>query len=162
MSEKPILEFTVPGVPVAQGSKRALPVKRKDGTVKLIVREDEDRDERLATWRAMIALCARQAMSGTPLELDEPVELAVEFRFVRPKSHLRKDGGLRKGKPITHTSKPDLDKLLRALKDAMTSAGVWRDDSVVVRYRRVEKRYGAPGVSVVLWRWHADAHSQLI
>ena len=159
MHEQPLLEFTVHGTPITQGSKRALPTKRKDGSTKLIVVEDASRQARLATWRAQIGLAALDAMEGEPLGLEGPVEIAVEFRFARPKSHLRKNGELRKGKPLTHIYKPDLDKLLRALKDAMTQVGVWRDDSVVVRYRHVAKRYGDAGVSVALWRWEPNQPS---
>nr|DAN37658.1 MAG TPA: Endodeoxyribonuclease RusA [Caudoviricetes sp.] len=47
--------------------------------------------------------------------------------------------------------KPDLDKLTRAVFDALTDAGVWRDDSRVVDMR-VTKRYedaeAVPGVWV--------------
>jgi hypothetical protein len=40
---------------------------------------------------------------------------------------------------------PDLSKLVRAVEDALTDAGVWRDDALVVRYHELEKRYAAVG-----------------
>jgi hypothetical protein len=45
----------------------------------------------------------------------------------------------------THTSyphgKPDLSKLARSTEDALTDAGVWIDDSLVVAYGRLAKVY---------------------
>ena len=54
-----------------------------------------------------------------------PVSLEVAFYLPRPKSA---------PKSVQQPAKkPDLDKLVRAVCDALTAAGVWRDDSQVVR-----------------------------
>lgn len=51
---------------------------------------------------------------------------------------------------------PDLDKLLRGLLDALTIANVWLDDSLVISFNTVEKRYadeeefGRTGVLVTI------------
>lgn len=55
-----------------------------------------------------------------------PVQLHVDFYLARPKSvpaHRR---------PF-HTKPPDLDKLVRAVCDSLTDAGIWEDDSQVIR-----------------------------
>ena len=65
-----------------------------------------------------------------------PVVLDVRFWFPVPKSYMRK----RRPVPeAPHTSKPDLDNLLKLVKDALNGVA-WSDDAQVVRYRRAEKR----------------------
>jgi crossover junction endodeoxyribonuclease RusA len=54
-----------------------------------------------------------------------PVNLKVSFFLPRPKG-IRIDTS-----PIPHIKKPDLDNLLKATMDAMTEAGVWKDDALV-------------------------------
>lgn len=58
------------------------------------------------------------------------------------------------------TTTPDLSKLLRSTEDALTDAGVWADDALVVEYRRLTKRYQGspdpdalpfPGALIRLW-----------
>jgi Holliday junction resolvase RusA-like endonuclease len=33
--------------------------------------------------------------------------------------------------PLPHGKKPDVDNLLKAVMDSMTTAGVWKDDALV-------------------------------
>jgi crossover junction endodeoxyribonuclease RusA len=48
--------------------------------------------------------------------------------------------------------RPDLDKLVRAVLDALSEAGVWRDDAQVVSVV-ARKAYGsAPGLTVEIVR----------
>jgi hypothetical protein len=54
------------------------------------------------------------------------------FTFIRPKSVSR----AKRARPCTY---PDLSKLCRATEDAITSSGLWRDDSLVVEYTRLAK-----------------------
>lgn len=57
---------------------------------------------------------------------DAPIQLHVDFYLERPKSipiHKR---------PF-HVKAPDLDKLVRAVCDSLTDAGIWEDDSQVIR-----------------------------
>lgn len=72
----------------------------------------------------------------------------AEFRFARPKSHLTKKGVLTKSAPRTHVSKPDLDKLVRTVLDALTGV-VIHDDSQVCGIV-AQKDYADPGVQVVV------------
>lgn len=57
------------------------------------------------------------------------------------------------GKTVTRRfpiTKPDIDKLLRAVCDGITDAGVWKDDAQVIRVV-MEEVYGrAPGVHVTV------------
>jgi Holliday junction resolvase RusA-like endonuclease len=67
--------------------------------------------------------------------VDGPVEIEVRFRLPRPKS---------RPEDVWHAVRPDVDKLVRAVLDALSSARLWRDDSQVA-YLRVWKRYETPG-----------------
>ena len=59
------------------------------------------------------------------------VSLRVDFRMPIPKSYPKyRREELAKGRTY-HTKKSDLDNLLKHIKDAMTMAGVWTDDSIV-------------------------------
>jgi Holliday junction resolvase RusA-like endonuclease len=54
------------------------------------------------------------------------------FVFPRPKSHYgtgRNAGTLKPGAPLYHASRPDRDKLERAINDALKIAGIFKDDS---------------------------------
>lgn len=123
------LEFDVIGKPAPQGSKRAFV---RNGRANLV----EVAGAALKTWRADVEAAAR-AHAG-PYEwvaLEDPAEVQIEFRMPRPKS--RPDGDW-------HGTRPDVDKLTRAVLDALTAARVWVDDSLVADLR-VWKRYTPDG-----------------
>jgi len=76
-------------------------------------------------WQQLVAEGASSALQGfEPAEqLEGPVQLRVNFYLPRPKSLPKKVN--------SHLKKPDLDKLVRAVKDALTRV-VWKDDSQVI------------------------------
>lgn len=74
-----------------------------------------------------------------------PCSVDLVFVFARPKHHYRKNGSVRETAPFWHASKPDIDNVVKAVLDALTQLGVWRDDSQVVTLR-VQKRFAAPGL----------------
>jgi crossover junction endodeoxyribonuclease RusA len=124
--------FTVAGIPAPQGSK----TRTKWG-----MREDNPNTK---PWRGAVASDATDAMNGRP-PLDGPLELVAYFYFPRPKSHYRTGrhaGELKPGAPGYCTTKPDTDKLLRAIGDAVTGILV-RDDSQFVHIT-ARKLYGTP------------------
>jgi Holliday junction resolvase RusA-like endonuclease len=57
--------------------------------------------------------------------ITDPVHLIVEFFLPWPKS---KKSDVAKA---PHGKKPDTDNLLKAVMDAMTAAGAWKDDALV-------------------------------
>lgn len=142
------LEFLVPGRPQPAGSKQAIPFRKANGKLGVALRDGtKESAERHAAWRERVSIYAAQAMvGGAPLE--GALCLDVSFRFVRPADHWRKNGQLAKGARLHHTTYPDLDKLERALKDALTGI-VWLDDKQVVRHR-TEKIY-APRDEVLVF-----------
>lgn len=129
------LRFFVPGAPASQGSKRHV------GNGVMV-----ESSKRLKPWRDDVIRIAQ-----TAAEMDgwtRPTEAHVHavFRFVRPRS-------VSVARRPSHTVKPDLDKLVRALFDSLTIAGVLHDDANIVSLV-AEKQYcvGAemPGVQVCL------------
>lgn len=83
---------------------------------------------RLAGWARHVAATYAAASNGAGV-LEGPVVVIAEFRFARPPSHFTTTGALRKGAART-PGRPDLDKLLRGLLDALTGVA-FRDDAQV-------------------------------
>ncbi len=131
------IEFTIPGAAAPQGSKRA--IRLRTGRTVLV-----ESSARVKPFRAVAALAATEAWRRPPTA--DAVGLEVAFRFVRPKSHHTADGSLRAGAPLT-PGKPDIDKLLRALLDALT--GVIYVDDAQVACIWATKEYGARAETVV-------------
>lgn len=123
------LSFEVEGIPIAQGSKRAFN-HRHTGRVVML----ESAGDRLKQWRQKVTLAARQEATKRFWEPPEAVKVNMLFFMPRPKGHYgtgRNAGTLRPSAPEHHTVKPDSDKLARAVNDALTDAGVIRDDSTI-------------------------------
>ena len=121
------LSFWVPGTPRGGGSKRGF-VNPKTGGVIIT----DAGGEPTKIWRSQIIDAAREAYHG-PL-LTGPLELTVEYWFIRPKAHHRTGKFshiTRDSAPKYHTQKPDTTKLLRATEDALNKI-LWRDDSQIV------------------------------
>lgn len=108
------LVFTVEGSPASQGSLSAHVVKGR-------VRIHND-SRKTAPWRALVSARAREAMPAGWEAIDAPVAVKLLFHLAPPMRP-------RFRRPAV---KPDLDKLVRAVLDSLTDAGVWRDDSRVV------------------------------
>lgn len=136
--------FEVAGLPQPQGSKTIAAAAGGRG----YVRED---NPNVKPWRHAITAAAAEAMDGADL-LDGPLLLDVTFRFPRPKSHYRTGrnaGRLKHGAPVFCPTRPDLDKLVRALGDAITGT-VCRDDAQVAEVEAV-KVYGPPGLTATVY-----------
>lgn len=118
------LSFRVDGTPAPQGSKRYL------GNGVLI-----ESSKRVAPWRADIRNAAEQALNGDHSALwNAPLSVTLGFDFPRPQNHYRTGRNadlLRHQAPHEHIGKPDLDKLTRAVLDALTGI-IWADDAHVV------------------------------
>jgi crossover junction endodeoxyribonuclease RusA len=131
-----VLEFVVAGIPAPQGSKR---VFVRGGRVSLV-----ESCARVKPYRALVSLAASQARTEAPTQ--QPVGIAIAFVFVRPKSHYTSKGALRAGAP-THPGKPDIDKLCRAVLDALTGI-LYHDDAQVVSLN-ASKRYGVASMTAI-------------
>lgn len=122
------LSFTVVGVPAPQGSKRGF-YNKGLGRVQMV-----ESSKKVAPWRQDVAAAAQAAARGGWETPAGPVEVSVTFRLPRPRYHFRtgkRAHELKPNAPVYVPKKPDVDKLLRATLDALTSAGVIRDDAQV-------------------------------
>jgi crossover junction endodeoxyribonuclease RusA len=124
-----IVHFGVDGIPGAQGSKKHV------GGGRLV-----ESSKKVKPWRAVVEKAAREAMAAVELEqpITGPVHVRIMFFFVRPRSHWRTGRNahlLRTTAPAEPTSRAlgDVDKLSRAVLDALTTSGLIADDSLVIR-----------------------------
>ena len=133
-----MIEFFCPGKPQAQGSK----TKGRWGNI----RED---NKELGPWRERVAMAAYAVIDGDMSEdayrplLTGPIAVGLEFILYRPQA-------TPKSKTPPATKKPDIDKLERAVLDALTHV-LWTDDSQVThvfKRKRVAEIGESPGVHV--------------
>lgn len=138
-----LVEVSVPGLPRTQGSHKWV-TSRSTG------RAVPKGDEAARAHRSKIAGALRAVWLPRPA-LDAPVHLSAVFGFPRPASHVGKRGGLLAGAPRLHSVKPDTDKLLRLVGDALTEARVLSDDSriVSVAAAKVWLPVGAVGLTLL-------------
>jgi len=125
--------FQVHGLPVPQGSTRSWVVNGRP----IITSSAKG----LSTWRRLVADVAQRFAPEEPWE--GPVGIDLHFGLPKPKSAPKR-------KRVWPDKRPDLDKLTRAVLDALTYV-VFADDSQVVDIRAT-KEYGAPGVVVEIHR----------
>lgn len=123
-------ETFVPGKPAPQGSKRHV-----GGGVMI------ESSKAVAPWRTTVAWHAAQTHRVAPL--DGALFVSLVFVMPRPVSTPKRS--------TPHAIKrPDLDKLTRAVFDALSSV-VWRDDSQVVQVyatKRIAELEQQPGVHI--------------
>lgn len=129
------LLFSVYGDPVPQGSTRAFIPK---GWTRPIITAA---NKKTKPWRQEVAGAALVAMEKDLLDCagkDVAFRLVVTFRFQKPKS-VRQS--------VTEkVTKPDLDKLVRSILDALTGI-IWKDDSQVVEIL-TRKQFGTPSAEI--------------
>jgi Holliday junction resolvase RusA-like endonuclease len=120
----------IPGVPVAQPRAGHHHLRRRDGS--LLTRPDGDpiiktyQPTPIAEWKARAAWAMRQGRGAEP-PLVGPVSLIVRAVFPCPPSQHRE----RVPRPARwHTHRPDLDNIVKAVKDAAKGV-LWLDDSQV-------------------------------
>jgi Holliday junction resolvase RusA-like endonuclease len=113
-----LLEVEIRGTPQPQGAIRSLGKGRPSIHANA---------ERLLPWREVVQHACELAMAASTTAtwpITGPV--AVELTFT-----VRKPTSAPKTRRIWPTTRPDIDKLARAILDALTNAGVLRDDSQV-------------------------------
>lgn len=139
----PRVEFDVTGIPVPQGSKTGV---WNDAAQKVVVLEASNATAREAhaVWRADVqaeALKHRLALRGHD---KSPLRVTLGFRLPRLKS--RPDD-------VWSSTKPDLDKLARAVHDGLEDGKVLATDSRIAQSATSKRFVGPdekPGVHVVI------------
>jgi Holliday junction resolvase RusA-like endonuclease len=143
------LQIVAYGRPAPQGSKRHV------GRGVMV-----ESSRALKPWRDDVKAAAEIAIQnldqpgggiapGYPL--DAPLIVRMVFTLPKPTSAPKR-------RRIWPSKIPDLSKLIRSTEDALTAAGVWRDDARVVEYERTAKVFpgedpealDAPGVRITI------------
>lgn len=138
------ITIKVHGQPAPQGSKRHV------GGGRMV-----EQSKRVKPWRAAVEQAARGEIVSRPTwaPFDGPVKVRITFTLPRPAGHFRSGRYSHLLKPTAPVAPigqrtGDLDKHQRSTYDALTAAGIWTDDSLVVR-AVVEKVYGpTPGAYI--------------
>lgn len=133
--------FFVPGEPITEGSTKAFTSGQR-------VVVTHDRGPELAAWRTRVKRAAQDAAreAGWEPRYDGPVAVTAVFLLPRPRSA--------KGRLLPYV-KPDLDKLIRAIGDALApykQDGVLKDDSRITVWRTA-KEYAddyKPGAFIIV------------
>lgn len=111
------ISWTSIGDPAPQGSKRHV------GRGIMI-----ESSKKLPIWREQLINDIIAASNG--ITFDSGIQVTLIFKFPRLKAHFNSKGGLKSKAPAFKTTKPDIDKLCRAVLDAITLSGVIRDDAL--------------------------------
>lgn len=122
------MKIVVYGAPAPQGSKRFMGVHGGKGVMK-------ESSAKVKPWRQDVKAAAEAVIALRNLvpwePMDGPLLMVVVFTLPAPKS-------LPKRRPSYPSKVPDLSKLVRSTEDALTAAGVWKDDARVVECRALK------------------------
>ena len=122
------MTITVYGIPAPQGSKRFVG-HAKSGRGIMI-----ESSAKCKPWREVVKWAAVEFMKNTRLAeepLTGPLVVRMTFTIPKPKSASKKWR-------TWPDCRPDLSKLVRSTEDALTDAGVWKDDGQVVECTAVK------------------------
>ena len=180
-----MIDMFIPGEPAPGGSKTALPMRNrkypgvcnhylhKDGRLVLNYKDNGGSRKDPVTgkndigagnreWRAAVEMGTKRRYCAAPLE--GPLRVLFRFMVRRPQGqHVAND----RARPVREDHQhligpivaPDLTKYIRSTEDALTDAGLWRDDSQVVQ-QYAEKVYAAShepeGCRIMVTRCIAD------
>ena len=111
------LRVVAHGAPAAQGSKKAFQRGRKIVLVEM--------SDHLPEWRAAVEAAARLAAGPDWEPIDAAVSIAGEVRLRKPNTTKY---------PDYPAGAPDLDKLQRAIGDALTKSQVIKDDARIIHW----------------------------
>ncbi|MCK5132378.1 MAG: RusA family crossover junction endodeoxyribonuclease [Candidatus Sabulitectum sp.] len=122
------IQFFIEGAPVAQGRPRFA----RMGNFTKVYDPKKSKD-----WKEYVLKVAKSKLGKAPL-LEGPLEMTLVFWMPRPKSLPKK--------VIHHIKKPDVDNLVKGVKDAL-SGFCYGDDKQIIELHAVKKYalVGEPG-----------------
>ncbi len=124
------IDFFAEGIPRTKGSSFSF---LNPKTNKIVYQHD---NKHLKSWQLEVKLAAKDA----GLEPTEgPIELEIIYCLPRPKAHYNTAGQVKSEAPKYPICRPDVDKMERAILDALTGTA-YNDDSQVVKVEH-EKLY---------------------
>jgi len=131
-----VIQFRVFGVPQTKGSTKAF---MRPGARFPVVTNDNTKNK---GWAATVSGAAQLAVRTGDGPIRGPVLLWLTFSLKKPKSYPKR-------RDLPAIKKPDLDKLVRSIKDALKGV-LYLDDSQVVYLQATKSYDDAPGVLVQL------------
>lgn len=129
------IKIIVYGLPGPQGSKKFL------GLTKLGRGILGESSKKVKPWRELVHAAALAVRNGAD-PLDAPLRVWMVFTMPKPASNPKR----RQTWPMRT---PDLSKLCRSTEDALTDAGIWKDDARVCEYALLAKRYPGEGLGAL-------------
>ena len=129
------LKIFIPGKPEPQGSVKGFPIRRKTGAMGVAMTCD---NVKLKGWRGRAVAIIQKSSEGA---FCGAVCVSAEFIMPRPAGAAKTARGKALG---WHVTKPDTDKLQRAVGDALTASGIITDDSQIAHWCAM-KRYAGIG-----------------
>lgn len=156
INSAPVLTFWVAGQALPQGSTKSFVVKKGPRAGAVITTSTS---KGLPHWRRAVIDGAQAAARGIEVPLRGPLEVELFFVFPRLKGHFGKKGLLLSA-PIAVDKQPDIDKIQRAIFDALEQSGVILNDGQIAHVAGVTKVYGPrPGVRVRLNAWQPSEYA---
>ena len=140
------IALKISGKPIAKARPRFFVRKMKDGTNYIGTYKDKDQ----AFEEQLFITKARNQMNGLKL-LAGPLSLHVRFYLPRPKSHYgtgRNVGLLKIASPIYPDKRPDLDNLVKFVKDCLNEVA-YHDDSQIVDTIAFKRYTNDEGLTVI-------------
>jgi len=131
------LTFFVPGEPVAKGRARAFV---RHGVIAHYT------PDKTARYENLVKISAKNATNGAK-PLEGPLSLRCTFWLSVPMSYLNKRREACLNGSERHCKRPDIDNLLKSVKDGCNGVA-WIDDCQVVEVSAFKKYGETPGVDV--------------
>lgn len=132
-----MIEFFIPGAPVAKGRGRAAIVAGHAH----VFTPTKTRD-----YENLVKAAASQAMNGQA-PFDCPVSVSINVRLPIPQSMSAKKQELALSDALLPAKRPDLDNCVKACTDGMNMI-VFRDDALICDIRAFKRYSVTPGVLI--------------
>ena len=140
-----MIRIRVNGTPAPQGSKRHV------GNGRMV-----EMSKAVGPWREAVRAETQRAFHGLRAEdfpgVPPAVSVALTFTLPRPRGHFRtgRNAHLLRDQAPTYPGRPDLDKLVRAVLDGLTTGGAFTDDGqvAVLSARKVYANGEPPGAVI--------------
>lgn len=121
-------EIEIIGEPKGQPRPRAFARKMGNRYVARVY-DSDTADE----WKRAVSVACYHARYGATGASNASFAVRMQFGFTRPKSHFTKNGAVHPDALADHTKRPDIDNLVKAVMDAVTTTQLfWVDDSQVI------------------------------
>jgi len=149
------LTLVIPGKPLAQKRPKFRHVQTKSG--KSFGRAYNPQESEAGIFMSKLQFAIENQQRGWK-PLTGPVELDIVFAMPIPTTTSQKKARLMEDGEIRHTKKPDLDNLIKFVKDC-GSGILWQNDSQIDKIKAC-KEYSHEQETVINLRWPTDMNPE--